>query len=159
MGTLVLLWLLFNAGPPASPSAPRPWPCRIATATHDPSLLPTLWELSPTFQHQCRRLASAGVVVVVQRAHDLDVMHHAETRILRQQGHVFRAVVRLRATGEPAVQFVHELEHVMEALEGVDHRSSRLSFKTRAGGYETARAMRAGAWARRELAPLSTASR
>ncbi len=119
-------------------------------------LLPSVWGLSPTFKHQCRRLAAARVVVVVQWADDLTPAHHAETRIMFDGGRVFRAVVRLRASDEPAVYFIHELEHVMEALDGIDHRSPRSAMEAWGGGYETARARRVEAWARRELVPLAS---
>ena len=159
MGTLALLWMLSHADPASAPIVPTLWPCTIAVGKNGPSLLPTAWELSPTLQHQCRRLAAAKVVVVVQWADDLTPLHHAETRIVLNEGRVFRAVIRLRASDEPAVHLIHELEHVMEALDGIDHRSSRFAWQTRAGAYETPRARHIETWARRELAPMMGSAR
>jgi hypothetical protein len=155
MGALTFLWFLSHANPNMASVLPTPWPCRIAVPRNGPSLLSAVWELSPTFQHQCTRLAAAGVVVVVQWDHDLTRIHHAETRIVSNEGRVFRAVITLRPSDEPAVHLVHEIEHIMEALDGVDQRLAKVGWKTRAGAYETIRARRVEAWARRELAALS----
>ena len=151
MGGWLLVLLLFGIDDRTTTTRAE-WPCLIAVGTDGPPVLPTVWAFSPTFQQQCRRLAQAQVVIVVQWADDMTPAHHAETRILRTEGRVFRAVVRLRTTGKPAVHLIHELEHVMEALDGIDQSSSSCGWQTRAGAFETARARRVEELARRELA-------
>lgn len=150
MGWLLLVLLASGTDDPVA-AARIPWPCQIAVSPNGPSVIPRIWTFSLTFQRQCRRLAEGKVVVVVQWATDLRPWHRAETRIVRDDGRVFRAVVRLRALDEPAVQLIHELEHVMEALDGIDQRSPGCGWQTIAGAYETARARRVEAVARREL--------
>jgi hypothetical protein len=150
MDWLLLVLLVFGTDDPGA-AARTPWPCEIAASPDGPSVIPGVWTFSLTFQRQCRRLAEGKVVVVLQWATDLMPWHRASTRILRDDGRVFRAVVRLRASDEPAVQLIHELEHVMEALDGIDQRSPGCGWRTRGGAYETARARRVEAVARREL--------
>jgi hypothetical protein len=150
MGWLLLVLLVSGTDDPVA-AARTSWPCQIAVSPNGPSVIPRIWTFSLTFQRQCRRLAEEKVVVVVQWATDLMPWHRAATRILRDDGRVFRAVVRLRASDEPAVQLIHELEHVMEALDGIDQRSPGCGWRTGGGAYETARARRVEAVARREL--------
>ncbi len=153
METWLLLLLTMLNDPPRDAGAPKanPWPCRISVSREGPRLIPELWTGSATFRGQCQSIAEHGLVVVVRWADDMTLDHRAETQILRERGRVFRAVVSLGATDEPAVQLVHELEHVLEALEGKDVTRPGIGRRTRGGAYETIRAREVEHRARREL--------
>jgi hypothetical protein len=157
VGGLLFTMLILSTNDASASVPEQPLLCQIHVSASGPSILPAV-RLSRTFQQQCQRLAGAHVVVVVQWADDMTSLHHAETRILRNDGRVFRAVVRLRAADEPAVQLIHELEHVIEALDGIDHRLASCGWRTRAGAYETTRARLVEAEVRRELGSGPSAS-
>jgi hypothetical protein len=127
-------------------SAP-PWPCRL-TVTGDLRVFADLaWEHSPTFREQCRKLAAAGATVIVEPVPSRE-MWRARTRIQRTDDGVTIARTRVRPSAHAEELIAHELEHVVEYLEGVQflmeaHRgSSRVSLS--GGAYETQRAIDAG---------------
>jgi hypothetical protein len=152
MEAWALIVMLAMTPPSPLEPAPRPWPCRVAVPSGGPAMLPMLWSGSTHFRRQCTRIAEGGVVVVVQWADGrLPADHNAETRVLRDRGRVFRAVVRLARRGEPAIQLAHELEHVLEALEAVADTGNAGGWRTRAGATETHRARRVEAAVRQEL--------
>ena len=108
---------------------------------------------SPTFRRQCLRIASAAkLTVVLEEApppSHLDAL--AWTRVAHVDGRL-DAVIRVR-WDRPAPQLIaHELEHVIEQLDGIDlARKARLDssgvHECRCGSataFETARAVRVG---------------
>jgi Tol biopolymer transport system component len=83
------------------------------------SLVAHMWEDSPTFRRQCLRLRAERALTVVVRA-DLprkDV--RAITSIQRRRGDVVRAEVVLFSLREANELIAHEIEHVIEQLDGV----------------------------------------
>lgn len=127
---------------------PSARPCRLLAHAHLRPLLEQLWSHSATFRLQCRRLAGAQAVVVLQGASAKDTVWDAESRIgVLTSGRVM-ARVRVRAGRESVEVIAHELEHVLERIDGVHlplDAMRRGSGTTLAGGaYETRRATEAG---------------
>lgn len=78
---------------------------------------------SPTFQAQCQRIVEAGVRVVIEVGHpwDFDPRINALSTLVRDdRGRLAFVRVRLSHAGSWTVLLPHELEHVVEQLDGVD---------------------------------------
>ncbi len=121
-------------------------------------LVTAMWQRSPTFRRQCARLAETPGVVV-------------RLEVTRRTGHaVAIAQVKRHAEGiEAALQIewrkpdlyvehvAHELEHVLEHVDGVDiarlERQGLDGVMKVAGIYETARARAVGRVVAREALP------
>lgn len=127
---------------------PPTLPCRVLAQPHLRALLDQLWAGSVTFRQQCRRLWGAGAVVVLQGASAAETVWNAESRIgLLDSGRVM-ARVRVRLGRESVEVIAHELEHVLERLDGIQLALDAMrpgSGTTLAGGaFETRRATEAG---------------
>jgi hypothetical protein len=115
---------------------------------------------SPTFRRQCMRIASASrLTVVLQPGPPPPHLRAlAWTRVERIDGRL-EATIRLGKDYPAPGLIAHELEHVIEQLDGVDlNRQSRLEssgvHECMCGGataFETARAVRAGLQVTTEL--------
>jgi hypothetical protein len=124
-------------------------------------LVQSMLRQSPTFRRQCLRIASAGRLTVVLQSdpprHDCRV--RAWTRILRAPHGRLLAIVQVGEPGRAVELIAHELEHVIEQLDGIDLRSkARLaSTGVRAcdcgdsGAFETDRASSIGLNVAREI--------
>jgi hypothetical protein len=145
------------------PTPQRAWPCQLIVAKDLRAFAELAWDGSATFREQCRRLAAAGAVVIVHSASSRETWR-AETRIgVTVEGVTF-ARVRLRRTAGAVEFLAHELEHVLERVEGVkflmesSRGNSRVSLT--GGAFETQRAIDAGrrvAMEVREAARMHTA--
>ena len=147
----------FNAAPGAALSAEAAMPCRLLAQIQFRPLLEELWSRSPTFRKQCRRLASANALVLMQSVSSKETPWNAESRIgLLADGRLV-ARVRVRHGRESAEILAHELEHVVERLDGVHLALDALraaSGTTLSGGaFETRRATEAGRRAAKEIRP------
>jgi hypothetical protein len=130
-------------------------PCRLLAHAHLRPLVEELWSRSVTFRQQCRRLAGAQAVVLLQGASAGETVWDAESRIgVLGNGRVM-ARVRVRAGRESVEVIAHELEHVLERIDGVQLPLDALrrgSGTTVAGGaYETRRATDAGRQVAKEV--------
>jgi hypothetical protein len=143
------------AAPWSLGNAPSTLPCRVLAHAQLQPLLLQLWSRSATFRQQCRRLAGAQALVLLQRASAKETVWNAESRIgVLDNGHVL-ARVRVR-TGRESVEIIaHEFEHVLERIDGVQLALDAMrpgSGTTLAGGaYETRRATEAGRRAAKEV--------
>jgi hypothetical protein len=106
---------------------------------------------SPTFRRQCLRLANASDVTV--RVQTLNPyapgISRARSYITRGPGERLAAVVEIRPLGNLAELIAHEIEHVIEQLDGIDLKaqSSMSNSGVRTcpdGSFETIRAIRVG---------------
>jgi hypothetical protein len=140
------------AGPSASKTelGARPPPNLVVPTSHQ-ALIQTMWERSRTFRHQCARIDDArnwrisvhlGVPWNVGGA-------RAATRIARRSGDRIDAEIYLARIDDPIELIAHELEHIIEQLDGVD--LSEWTTRARAaatvngdGGFETQRAIHTG---------------
>jgi hypothetical protein len=105
---------------------------------------------SATFREQCRRVAGTQRLYIRMHVNGLIVSQRfrARTRIFRFESGVMIAEVELRTPWSPEEWIAHELEHVLEQIDGV----SLADLADRAGGawrtaddmFESERAIRAG---------------
>jgi hypothetical protein len=108
---------------------------------------------SPTFRRQCARIASAPRMMVVL---DLSLPEsgdrtRARTVVSTTPDGGQHAAVTIHSGDDPVELIAHELEHVLEQLDGVDLRALATVPASRVRGcecgeetYETIRAVRAG---------------
>jgi hypothetical protein len=118
-------------------------------------LIDRMWKGSPTFRRQCTRLAAESVRVVVFLDPRLDAKRAlARTSIRMKDGRLASASTGLGAAHPELL--AHEVEHVLEAADGVDLSwavGHRLAGASSAGGglFETARASAIGRLVAHEL--------
>jgi len=130
-------------------------PCQLVAHEHLRSLLDELWARSVTFRAQCRRLAGARAVVLLHSASAKETPWTAESRIgVLSNGRV-TARVRIRAGRESVEVIAHELEHVLERVDGVqlalDLARPGTGTTLAGGAFETRRATDAGRRAAKEV--------
>ncbi len=151
-----------------SPAAALHSPSSITAAQSSESPLPTnlivpdvvlplvlsMWQDSPTFRRQCARLAEHGEVIV-----RLDLVRErdgrARSRVERHDAGLNVAVqIELRTPTLYVEHIAHEVEHVLEHLDGTDlprlARQRLDGVVSLDGGYETARARAVGQMVARE---------
>ena len=132
-----------------------PWPCRFIV---DGALLDVVedgWKRSPTLRRQCRELADARSVVVLEWRKSPDSQSRASTRMGRHSAGVVVATVSVPPVSDVIELVAHELEHVLEKVGGLDlavesrRRGSRVwkAF----GGFESQRAIDTGRQVAREV--------
>ena len=130
------------------------WPCRLGVPRAIRPKILELWTASPTFQRQCARLAEANITVAVGLS-PLRPRFRALSRILRRNGQVFFVSTTLRDDMDVEEDLPHELEHVMEQIEGRDlardSAAGRGAWRCGTGAYETERARLAGIRAANEV--------
>jgi hypothetical protein len=119
-------------------------------------LVTTMWRQSFTFRRQCARLAENPTVVVTIEL-DPRKRHgrRALTRIERQAASLHASVqLELRTPQLYVEHIAHELEHVLEHVDGADlprlARQGVSGVENHAGQYETARARSVGRTVARE---------
>lgn len=119
---------------------------------------------SPTFRRQCARIAAAPQLLVTIVAEPPRTLQGpaALTYVARYEAGRLKAEVRVPTNARTAELIAHELEHVLEQLDGIDLRAkSQLKASgvhscdcgEHAAVYETARAISAGRRVAREIAP------
>ena len=81
--------------------------------------------LSPTFRRQCLRIAHEPrlTVVLESEATAVPTESRAFTRITRERNGGLRAIVRIKQREHITELIAHEIEHVIEQLDGVDLKS------------------------------------
>jgi hypothetical protein len=110
----------------------------------------TMYAASPTFRRQCVRIANAsGLRVMVRVSQSTTGNMRARTQFFRTEHGSLHAVVEIKPLQDQFELIAHELEHVIEQLDGVDLPSlaARPDSGVRecgTGVYETVRAMRIG---------------
>jgi hypothetical protein len=117
------------------------------------SYVNSMLRLSPTFRRQCLRIANAlGLTVVLRQflARPPERMR-ARTNLRTAPDRRRYATVEIEALGDPVELIAHEIEHVIEWLDGVDLRARAALPGTGVhlcdggnGAFETIRATRAG---------------
>jgi hypothetical protein len=111
----------------------------------------TMLERSPMFRRQCLRLAAAShLAVVVKMLHPNSGGARARTQIRRADGGLLIASVEINPYLDFTELLAHELEHVIEQLDGIDLAAkaavARSGVRNCADGtFETSRAVRVGA--------------
>ncbi len=132
---------------------PLPPPNLIVPSPYD-KLVSDMWRRSGTFRRQGRRIAGeTGLVVRVHMnplvpGESVRATTRATTRVKRQPGSL-AADVSIRDTGCFVELLAHELEHVLEQLDGLDlaaaaQRAGRAVWVAGDGSFETIRAIHVG---------------
>jgi len=107
-------------------------------------------ERSPMFRRQCLRLAAAPhLTIVVRMLHPLSAGPRARTQISRADRNRLVATVEINPLNDFTELLAHELEHVIEQLDGIDlaAKSAIANSGVRScvdGTFETNRAARVG---------------
>jgi hypothetical protein len=115
-----------------------------------------LMQRSFTFRRQCQRIDAAHAHVYIRRDPQIVDRQYRARSVITRSGHTVVASVAITPFGEPGEWLAHELEHVLEQIEGVGLPA--LARRPNAGvwtsgfdAFETERAIRAGRIVRREL--------
>jgi Tol biopolymer transport system component len=116
-----------------------------------------MWQASPTFRGQWRRLAAGTGVRVSVLVEDLPrpaSSSRARTVLRHQDGSLVSAHVYLKPSLDAAELIAHELEHILEQLDGVDLQAQAgngVVWESDTGVFETRRAIEAGRRVAREI--------
>ncbi len=116
-----------------------------------------MWQSSPTFRRQFRRLAAEPrlrVSLLPEYLPDRALSSNARTVLRRQDGSVVAALVHLKPSLGATELIAHELEHILEQLDGVDLQAragNGVVWKSGDGTFETRRAIEAGRRVAREV--------
>jgi hypothetical protein len=125
-------------------------PNLVVPVSHQ-ALIQAMWQQSRTFRHQCARIDDARNWRI--RVHVAVPWHagrvRAATRITHRSGDRIEATIYLARLDDPIELIAHELEHIIEQLDGVDlsdwtTRARAAATATRDGEFETQRAIHTG---------------
>ena len=135
---------------------------RLPSAVHVPAELVPAVELmirgSSTFRAQCRRLAAARDLYVRVTVVPFlpDPRYRGLSVIQRTRTGAVVAFVEILDGSDPTEWIAHELEHVIEQIEGVRVRQLCVhefgTCRVSSGAFDTLRAVRAGRWVKEEVA-------
>jgi len=118
-----------------------------------------LLERSETFRQQCRRIAASPYVRVrFELGMRIEGGGRAETVINRYQAGAVVAIVTVRFAQDYFELIPHEIEHVIEQMDGVrlaEELVARRAWLASSGSYETRRAAAMGTKVRGELNALT----
>jgi hypothetical protein len=138
----------------ADQSRESPLPANLIVPDVVLPLVLSMWRDSPTFRRQCARLAEHAEVIV-----RLDLVREREGRARsrlerRDAGFNVAVQIELRTPTLYVEHIAHEVEHVLEHLDGTDlprlERQRLDGVVSLDGGYETARARAVGQMVARE---------
>jgi len=138
----------------ASHAEPRLWPCRLVVKPTLLGAMENAWPRSATLRHQCEVLAQARAVVMLEWG-KTDSQSRALSQIRLDKDGVVVAVVSVPPVSDAAALVGHELQHVIETIQGLDFAAESKkpgSGVWRAfGGFETQAAIDAGVQIAKEL--------
>ena len=139
------------------------WPCRLVVK---PTLLGVVedgWERSSTLRRQCRELADASSVVVLEWREPRDSQSRASSRIGTDSAGAVIAWVYVPPVSHAIELVAHELEHVLERCRGqdlaVESRRRDSEVWQTFDGFESQRAIDAGRQVAREVKESGRAGR
>jgi hypothetical protein len=124
-------------------------PDNLAVPSSYRTTMTAMLERSAMFRRQILRLAGAPQLsVVVRLLHPLTGGARARTQISREDGGRLAALVEINPGGDFTELLAHELEHVIEQLDGIDlfakAELANSGVRSCVGGFETSRATRVG---------------
>jgi hypothetical protein len=125
-------------------------PSNLEVASVFRPFLDKMWQGSPTFRGQGRRLAAGTglhVSVLVEELPRPSASFKARTLLRYQDGSLVSAQVYLKPSLDAPEFIAHELEHILEQLDGVDLQAQAgngVVWKAGDGAFETRRAIEAG---------------
>ena len=109
-----------------------------------------MWEKSPTFRSQCERIArEPGLIIRIHLFPWKARLANASTRLATKPGAALAADVYIGQHDKVVELIAHEIEHIIERLEGIDliqiaRRAPNVVWATAGSEYETRRAIRSG---------------
>lgn len=111
--------------------------------------LERMWQSSPTFRRQCRRLSAAPQLRVNLLLEDLArrPSYHARAAMKHHNGVLVSVDIHLTRLEDRVELIAHEIEHVIEQLDEIDlevHARSGNVWKREDGAFETRRAIEVG---------------
>ena len=125
-------------------------PANLIAAPIYQDLLESMLRRSPTFRRQCLRLMhSPEVTVTLQAGSAHGPVQRARTRIVKTGGRLVATIEILRLEN-PVELIAHEIEHIIEQLDGIDLASrarvgaSGVHEMADVGAFETSRAKHVG---------------
>lgn len=137
-------------------------PANVSMRSDLAQVLCRIYDRSPTFRAQCRRIAEAGNVRITIRIDTAIPTRCRAFTIVTRRGYDIRAEVHLPPSSSLTELAAHEFEHVLEQIEGMNLRA--LSRKkdsgvreVEGGAFETVRAQAAGRVAAAEAERASSA--
>ena len=142
-------------GPP--PNRPVVVPSNLEVAPVFRPFVDRMWQSSPTFKRQCGRLAAAArlrVSLIPEYLADRALSSNARTVLRHQDGSLVAALVHLRPSASATELIAHEMEHILEQLDGVDlqmQAGNGVVWKSGDGTFETRRAIEVGQRVAREV--------
>ena len=125
-------------------------PPNLSVPSGHQAAIAQMLERSPMFRRQCLRLAGAPqLAVVVRMLHPLTSGPRARTQITQAEGNRLLAFVEINPLGDFNELLAHELEHIIEQLDGVDLAARAAVARSGVwscadGTFETSRAVRVG---------------
>lgn len=150
---VLLLTFAASALIPATATAQTPvcaaLPMNIVVPAVSQEWIQSLIARSPTLQRQCRIIASADYVTVRLSSTRVEKWCRARTSFSRDRVGRIRASIEIPVSADFAELLAHELEHVIEQIEGVNlrrlarHRDSGV-WEVAPNVFETVRAIDAG---------------
>ena len=134
--------------PPSILAAAAP-PSNLTAGAVFQAALERMWQSSPTFRRQCRRLSTAPHLRVNLLLDDLArrPSYNARAAMKRQRGVLVSVDIYLTRIEDPVELIAHEIEHVVEQLDEIDlevHVGSGNVWKREDGAFETRRAIEVG---------------
>ena len=101
--------------------APVEVPANLVAGVYRPTV-EAMWKASPTFRHQCERLAARPaltVKLVVDLSRVPNPAIRASAEISRKNGILVFARVMIHSPDDTVELIAHEIEHVIEQIEGL----------------------------------------
>ena len=134
---------------PPSSLAQAALPSNLTAGAVFQTALERMWQSSPTFRRQCRRLSTAPYLRVNLLLDDLArrPSYNARAAMKRQRGVLVSVDIYLTRIEDPVELIAHEIEHVVEQLDEIDlevHVGSGNVWKREDGAFETRRAIEVG---------------
>jgi hypothetical protein len=158
-GLLVLQLFLCSFSTSIS-NVPTGFPDNIVVQPELRAAVAQLWEGSPTFRAQCRKIGEQRryrVAMVVEPSLSLNRNFRAQC-VLRAYSSGFVVARVMLPNGHRAISELipHELEHIVEHIDGIDvkreaSKSGTGIYDAGGGRIETLRALRVGRQAKQEL--------
>jgi Tol biopolymer transport system component len=156
LAVLVTMALAAAAAVEAGGPGPRPAAANLEVPRVYEPMVDAMWQASATFRRQWRRLAAdprIRVAILALTVPGGRTLADARTQIVRGDG-PSTAFVWLPPSRDFPRLLAHELEHVLEQLDGVDlgaHIRSRTVWSSKSTGFETQRAIDLGVQVAREV--------
>jgi hypothetical protein len=125
-------------------------PANLSVPTGYRTVIEQMLARSPLFRRQCLRLSGAPhLSVVVRTLHPLTGGARARTQISQVDGNRLVAIVEINPHGDFTELLAHEIEHIIEQLDGIDLAARAAVARSGVwscadGTFETSRAVRVG---------------